>query len=123
MYEVQIVSGFCAAHRLRDYKGKCEHLHGHNYRVQVTARSAALGSGGMVMDFGDLKQAANEVLQRLDHTYLNDIPPFDQIEPSAENIAAYLFQEISTNLVEQADLLYSVSVYESDTSKATFIKD
>lgn len=123
MYEIQIESGFCAAHRLRDYKGKCEHLHGHNYRVQVTARSQALGTGGMVLDFGDLKQAANAVLQRLDHSYLNDLAPFDQIEPSAENIASYLFQEIAENLGDQSDLLYSVSVYESDTSRATFIKD
>lgn len=123
MYEVEIILGFCAAHRLRDYKGKCEHLHGHNYRVHVTARSAALGPGGMVIDFGDLKTAANEVLERLDHSYLNDIAPFDRIEPSAENIAAYLYQEISQNLGNQADLLHRVSVYESDTSRATFVKD
>jgi 6-pyruvoyltetrahydropterin/6-carboxytetrahydropterin synthase len=123
MYEVQIVSSFCAAHRLRDYKGKCEQLHGHNYRIHVTARSPVLIQGGMVMDFGDLKKATNGVLQRLDHSYLNEIAPFDNIEPSAENIAAYLFREIAEELGDQADLLFSVSVYESETSRATFIKD
>ena len=123
MYEVEVVLGFCAAHRLRDYKGKCERLHGHNYRVHVTARSAAPGPGGMVIDFGDLKSAANTVLDRLDHSFLNDISPFDRLEPSAENIAAYLYQEIAERLGEQAHMLHRVSVYESDTSRATFIKD
>lgn len=123
MYEVEIVTGFCAAHLLRDYKGKCEHLHGHNYRVHVTARSAALGPGGMVIDFGDLKSVAQEVVTRLDHAFLNEIAPFDRIEPSAENIAAYLYEEIFRGLGSQSHLLHSVSVYESDTSRATFIKD
>jgi len=123
MYEVEIIEGFCAAHLLRDYKGKCEHLHGHNYRVHVTARRAALGPGGMVIDFGDLKRVAKEVVLRFDHTFLNEIAPFDRIEPSAENIAAHLYEEISRGLENQSDLLYSVSVYESDTSRATFIKD
>ena len=123
MYEVEIVTGFCGAHRLREYKGKCERLHGHNYRVHVTARASSPGPGGMVIDFGDLKEAANRVVQRLDHTYLNDVKPFDEIEPSAENIAAFLYREIAQGLKDRGDLLYSVSVYESDTSKATFVRD
>jgi len=123
MYEIEIITGFCGAHRLRDYRGKCERLHGHNYRVHVTARASAPGKGGMVIDFGDLKEAANSVLQRLDHTYLNDVKPFDEIEPSAENIAAYLYHEISQGLKDRSEFLYSVSVYESDTSRATFVRD
>jgi 6-pyruvoyltetrahydropterin/6-carboxytetrahydropterin synthase len=123
MYEVEIISGFSAAHKLRDYQGKCEHLHGHNYRVYVTARAEAPGAGGMVIDFGDLKKAAGRVLERFDHTYLNDVPPFDRIEPSAENMAAHLFREIESELGVHGKILYSVSVWESDTSRATFLKD
>jgi 6-pyruvoyltetrahydropterin/6-carboxytetrahydropterin synthase len=123
MYEVEITSSFSAAHRLRDYNGKCEQLHGHNYRIQVAARADLLGSGGMVIDFVDLKKALNEILERVDHKYLNDIVPFDKIEPSAENIARFLFDEIAKDLGPQGTLLYSVSVWESDTSRATYVRD
>ena len=123
MYEIEIITGFSAAHRLRDYKGKCEHLHGHNYRVHVVARSDAPGSGGMVIDFGDLKKAANQIMEMLDHKYLNDIVPFDKIEPSAENIAAYIFNQLQEMKPQDANMLYSVSVWESATSRASFIRD
>jgi len=123
MYEVEITTSFSAAHRLRNYNGKCEQLHGHNYKVAVTARAPSPGVSGMVMDFGDLKRAANAVVDKVDHRFLNDLPPFDSIEPSAENLAHFLFQEISTELGDHAQMLYSVSVWESDTSKATYLKD
>ena len=123
MYEVDITIGFAAAHLLRNYKGKCEHLHGHNYRVKVVARALSTGSGGMVIDFGDLKGAAGTVVEKLDHTYLNEVSPFDTIEPSAENIARYLFEEIARMLGDQAKMLHRVSVWESDSSRATFIRD
>lgn len=123
MYEVEIITGFSAAHRLRAYKGKCEHLHGHNYRVHVIARSEAPGHGGMVIDFGDLKKAANQIMDSLDHSYLNDIAPFDKTEPSAENIAAHIFYRLQSIIPQYASMLHSVSVWESDTSRATFIKD
>lgn len=120
MYEVEIIEWFSAAHRLRDYKGKCERLHGHNYKVHVTAGATDLGPGGMVMDFGDLKKATKEVLETLDHAYLNDVAPFDGIEPSAENIARQLFIWIRERLGEAGALLRTVSVWESHTSKATY---
>jgi 6-pyruvoyltetrahydropterin/6-carboxytetrahydropterin synthase len=123
MYEVEIVAWFSAAHRLREYKGKCEQLHGHNYKVQVTARRDQLGPGGMVIDFGDLKRATGAVLEKLDHKYLNDIDPFREVEPSAENIAALLFKEISDQLGKPAGMLHSVSVWESATSRATYMRD
>jgi 6-pyruvoyltetrahydropterin/6-carboxytetrahydropterin synthase len=123
MYEVEIIAGFSAAHRLTNYKGKCEHLHGHNYRVHVMARASSPGDGGMVIDFGELKKAAGVVVEKLDHTFLNDVKPFDKVDPSAENIARFLFDEIRKNLDEQADLLHSVSVWESDSSRATYVKD
>ena len=122
MYEVEIISSFAAAHSLRQYKGKCERLHGHNYRIHVTARSSAPGSDGMVIDFGDLKAVTNEILDCLDHRFLNEIEPFDKIEPSAENIAAFIFQEIELGLNERGVLLNCVGVWESDTSVARYIR-
>jgi len=123
MYEVEIVGGFSAAHRLRNYRGKCEHLHGHNYRVHVIGRSKVLDQGGMVLDFGHLKKVLSSILERLDHSFLNDLPPFDEMEPSAENIAWFLFSEMERELETHGALLHSVSVWESDTSRATFVRD
>lgn len=123
MYEVEIISGFSAAHRLTNYNGKCEHLHGHNYRVHVAARAKSPGDGGMVIDFGDLKTATSAIVERLDHTFLNEVEPFDKIDPSAENIAKFLFDEIGKYLDDRADLLHSVSIWESDSSRATYMRD
>lgn len=123
MFEVEITTGFSAAHRLRNYNGKCEQLHGHNYKVQVCARAPEVGKGGMVIDFGELKRAAAEVLDTLDHRYLNEIEPFDSTEPSAENIARHLFDEIARHLDAEGDNLYSVTVWESDGSRATYTKE
>lgn len=123
MYEVEIIASFSAAHRLRNYNGKCEHLHGHNYRVHVACRAAAPGEGGMVIDFGVLKKATGTVIERLDHTFLNDVQPFDKIDPSAENIARFIYDEIGKNLDDYGDLLHSVSVWESDSSRATYVRD
>jgi len=120
MYEVEIIAGFAAAHRLREYKGKCERLHGHNYRVHVVVRAESPQSGGMIIDFGDLKQVTNRVLEKLDHAFLNEIAPFDKIEPSAENLAAYLFEQISPELGDHGGTLHSVSVWESETARATY---
>jgi 6-pyruvoyltetrahydropterin/6-carboxytetrahydropterin synthase len=125
MFEVEIITGFAAAHRLRDYKGKCERLHGHNYRVHMRVRSEALGPGGMIIDFGDLKKIAAEILDRLDHAYLNDIPPFDRLEPSAENLAAHIFEQFDSELSKHGSkgVLHSVSVWESDSAVATFFRN
>jgi 6-pyruvoyltetrahydropterin/6-carboxytetrahydropterin synthase len=120
MYEIEIIAGFSAAHLLREYKGKCEHLHGHNYKVHVTVQAESPGAGGMIIDFGDLKQITGHVLEPLDHAFLNEIPPFDKIEPSAENLAAHIFDQIAARLPERRGKLNSVSVWESDTAQATF---
>jgi 6-pyruvoyltetrahydropterin/6-carboxytetrahydropterin synthase len=122
MYEVEIRLSFSAAHRLRDYNGKCERLHGHNYKVRVECRASELDSSGMVIDFVDLKKAVGVVLERLDHRFLNDVEPFDRIEPSAENIAAYIFDQTASNLGDKSGLLYGVSVWESDTSRAAYYR-
>lgn len=122
MFEVEIISSFAAAHRLRQYKGKCERLHGHNYRVHVTVRDSSPKSDGMVIDFGDLKTTTNDIIEKLDHRLVNEIRPFDQIEPSAENLAKFIFDEIEQGLGERGHLLYSVGVWESETSVARYYR-
>ena len=119
MFEVTVRQTFSAAHFLRDYKGKCENLHGHNYRVEVTARGEHLGPGGMLVDFVDLKRAARTVIDQLDHTNLNETPPFDPLNPSAENIAWHICTQIQNQLGE-AGQIAEVRVWETDTCVAAF---
>ena len=90
MYSVSVTGTFSSAHNLREYKGKCEALHGHNWRVEVFVRADALGEGGMVLDFRILREETEQVLETLDHHYLNDLPYFQKEEPSSENIARYI---------------------------------
>ena len=109
---------------MRDYHGKCEALHGHNYKVFVHVRGAALNEGGMLLDFTQLKAALKKVLATLDHTNLNDNPFFDQ-NPSAERIALYICQNVQAELdAQKKDVrLYSVDVFETDRNRATYYPD
>ena len=124
MFEVRVEDDFAAAHFLRDYHGKCEALHGHNYKVFVHVRGAALNEGGMLFDFTQLKAALKKVLAALDHTNLNDNPFFDQ-NPSAERIALYICQNVQAELdAQKKDVrLYSVDVFETDRNRATYYSD
>lgn len=120
MYSVSIQTHFSAAHHLRDYHGQCERLHGHNWKVEVTVSAAQLDASGMVIDFTILKQKTAELIKQLDHHYLNDIPPFTTINPSSENIAAYLYTLLAGALQEYNLTLTTVSVWESENSRATY---
>ena len=124
MFEVRVEDDFAAAHFLRDYHGKCEALHGHNYKVFVHVRGKELNEGGMLLDFTQLKAALKKVLATLDHTNLNDNPFFDQ-NPSAERIALYICQNIQAELdAQKKDVrLYSVDVFETDRNRATYYSD
>ncbi len=102
--------------------GKCEHLHGHNFTVEVTVESPALNELGMVMDFRHLKEMTTAVLVSLDHRYLNELPFFQDKNPSAENLAAYIFTELSRQINDGPLRLNSVSVWESETSQATYCR-
>ena len=95
MYELMVESKFAAAHQLRGYEGKCEKLHGHNWRVRVHARASALNRIGMVVDFADLQKLVAEACARFDHQNVNEVPPFDQVNTTAENLARYFFEEAS----------------------------
>ena len=120
MYEVRVEGGFAAAHRLLHYNGKCERLHGHNYKVRVWARGSSLGEGGMLVDFSLLKTAMNKVLSALDHSDLNEIEVFKQ-DPSAERIARYIFDSIKAQ--EPGLLLSAAEVFETETSMARYSPD
>jgi 6-pyruvoyltetrahydropterin/6-carboxytetrahydropterin synthase len=120
MYEIAVHSYFSGAHRLRHLRGKCEELHGHNWKVEVSVVSNRLGKEGVVIDFGVLKQKVENVLKTLDHTYLNDLPFFSRIEPSSENIAKYIFDMLKNKLKGYPGTLKKVTAWESETSGATY---
>lgn len=117
MYEISVEADFAAAHFLSDYHGKCERLHGHNYRVVAHARGTELDSGGMLVDFGVLKKALRGVCERLDHSNLNDLDVF-AANPSAERIARYIFEAVAA--AAPGIPLYAVDVYETPTNRARY---
>ena len=121
MYELTAEGSFSAAHQLRHYRGECERLHGHNWKVEVSLRSEKLDSLGMVMDFKDLKKLMNEVLGGLDHHYLNELPAFKEANPTTENIAEFLYKEIKGKLNKRGIRLQQVKVWENDGSSVAFI--
>ena len=119
MFRARVLGSFSAAHSLREYQGDCERLHGHNYRVEVSVESADLGPAGIVMDFRDLKGLLKGVLDGLDHHYLNELDPFTRVNPSAENIARYIFDTL-WGAVEPPVVLKEVTVWENDTCCVTY---
>ena len=116
MYKIKIEGDFSSAHKLRGYKGKCEELHGHNWRVEVVVISPKLDKIGMVMDFKLLKEKLYGLLEKLDHKYLNSIAYFKKKNPTSENIAKYIYANLKTKIPN----LYSVTVWESDKASATY---
>ena len=123
MYEISVEKHFDAAHYLRGYKGKCEALHGHRFRVVARVRTAQLDDIGIAYDFAELKQHLNEILSRFDHTCINDVPPFDQINASAENIARTIYQELEPKLAGAPVNISSVEVWESPQTRVTYSPD
>ena len=119
MFRAKVLDGFSAAHSLRGYQGDCERLHGHNYRVEISVESAVPDAIGIVMDFRDLKGLLKTVLAGLDHHYLNDLEPFTGKNPSAENIAAYIFDALR-DAVNPPVALTEVTVWENDTCCVTY---
>ncbi len=123
MFEVTVEETFAAGHFLRNYKGKCENPHGHNYKVLVTLQGRELDKAGLLLDFKDLKVVMKAVVERLDHQMINDIKPFDEINPSAENLARYFYQETNTKLrsvTEGRVTVKMVTMFETDTTNATY---
>jgi 6-pyruvoyltetrahydropterin/6-carboxytetrahydropterin synthase len=123
MYELKIITQFAAAHRLENFYGKCEALHGHNWKVEVFLTGDRLDRAGLLLDFGVVKAKAREVLEEIDHKYLNELPAFKEQNPSSENLARYLFQRLSDTLNRDGARVRRVNVWESDTSCAAYYQD
>ena len=122
VWQLTIRSEFCAAHALRHYKGKCEHLHGHNYGVKVVVEGGELTPDTeLLMDFGDLKAILKKILDGLDHRYLNDMPPFDVINPSSENLARFIWKSMEPQLPANVKLV-GVTVAEKGVQSATYME-
>lgn len=120
MFEVSVEHSFAAGHALRGYKGKCENIHGHNYRVRVVISGDKLNSIGLLMDFADVRRKLKVLADSFDHQFLNETEPFKQINPSAENLAYFFAQELQRE-VEQGGLsVTAVTVWETDTTSATY---
>ena len=122
MFEVSVEQSFAAGHALRNYKGACENVHGHNFKVLVTVEGPNLDNAGMLVDFLDVKASMQNVILALDHRFLNEIPPFDVLNPSAENIAEYFYQQMSPGLASAPVpvRIREVKVWETDIQSATY---
>ena len=123
MYELKITTAFAAAHCLREFRGKCEDLHGHNWKIEVYVRSSELDKIGLVIDFKEIKTATSEVLEELDHKYLNDLPAFSVENPSSENIARYIYNALSEKLNRGTIKVYKVTAWESDDACCSYFED
>ena len=120
MYELMVETHFAAAHQLRGYKGKCENLHGHNWRVQVVINAEKLNEIGLAIDFHEFKSTISEFILSLDHSLLNEIFPFTELNPSSENIAKWLNDSINKKITNDNINVFSVTVWESETASATY---
>ncbi|MBW1731801.1 MAG: 6-carboxytetrahydropterin synthase QueD [Deltaproteobacteria bacterium] len=123
MYELKIISHFAGAHQLRNFKGSCEKLHGHNWKVEVCVRGERLGEDGTLVDFQEIKEATKHALDTLDHEFLNELEPFREENPSSENIARYIFRFVAEELADRPVTVSKVTAWESDTACATYYEN
>ena len=125
MFEITVEDTFAAGHYLRDYKGKCEKPHGHNYKVRVTMHGRELDRAGLLVDFKDLREVMRHVIERLDHQMINELAPFTTVNPSAENLAKYFYEETNANLIRATNgrvKVKDVTIWETDTTTATYFE-
>ncbi len=122
-YRMKIITDFAAAHLLRDYAGPCSRLHGHNWKVEVEVTASALDNIGMGVDFRIIKTHTRELIGTLDHRHLNEIPPFDRINPTAENIAAHLYRSLSKVLNDDRVQVSAVTLWETDRACVQYTEE
>lgn len=122
-YTLKILADFASAHTLRNYPGACSRMHGHNWKVEVEVTAAVLNEHEMGMDFKTIKTAARELAKKLDHRYLNDVPPFDVRNPTAENIAQYFYQQLSNTLNNDTASVSAVTIWETDRACVRYTED
>ena len=122
MFEVSVEETFAAGHALRNYHGKCENVHGHNYRVRVTIEGPELDSIGLLVDFTELKRVIREIISGLDHQFINDLPPFRAVNPSAENLAKYFYDQVTGNVksLPAGARVTDAIIWETDTAHAQY---
>lgn len=123
MYLLTVTRRFCAAHHLRDYDGKCANLHGHNYRVEITVAGERLDETGMLIDFAVLKAVCDEVLDRFDHAYLNELPEFAERNVTAEHLAQTVYRQIAERLAAPGVDISEVRLYETEDSATIYRED
>jgi 6-pyruvoyltetrahydropterin/6-carboxytetrahydropterin synthase len=124
MFELMVETHFSSAHQLRGYKGECEKLHGHNWKVQVYVLAEKLNEIDLAIDFHELRRLTEEVVSQLDHSFLNDIFPFTEKNPSSENIAKWIFDSLKKKLGDGEDVnLSAVTIWESETCSATYFEE
>jgi len=122
VYELKVVTQMAAAHQLREFTGKCENLHGHNWRIEIYVIGQELGPNGILIDFKLVKERAHKIIQELDHTFLNHLKPFEKVNPSSENIARFVFSSLSRELNTDQLKVSRVSAWESDSACATYME-
>lgn len=123
MYELMVETQFASAHQLRGYKGNCEKLHGHNWKVQVYVLAEKLNDLDIAIDFHELKRLTGEVVAQLDHGFLNEVFPFTEKNPSSENIAKWIYDSLRKRIIDDNIHLSAVTVWESETASATYFED
>ena len=121
MYELKIITEFSAAHNLRNFRGKCEALHGHNWKVEVVLSGNNLDDSGVVLDFAEVKAATSEIMSEIDHRYLNDLPFFVENNPSSENIARYIFHRLQQRIDNDRVRIKRVTAWESQDACASYL--
>jgi len=120
MYELKIITNFSAAHQLKEFEGACEDLHGHNWKIEVCVTSGSLHEAGVVIDFRTLKKHVNQIMESLDHKFLNELDPFKDQNPSSENIARYVAEQLAILLQDPEIKVSRVTAWESETASATY---
>ncbi len=120
MYELKIISQFAAAHQLRGFKGGCENLHGHNWKIEVHVTGNELQEDGLLIDFRVIKESTERLLNELDHKFLNDLEPFMTLNPSSENIACHIYKSLSRELNNEDIKVSKITVWESDSACASY---
>jgi 6-pyruvoyltetrahydropterin/6-carboxytetrahydropterin synthase len=120
MYKLNVISSFSSAHKLNGYEGLCRNLHGHNWKVRLCVMCDKLDEIGMAMDFGIIKSKLNELLEELDHRFLNDLPAFSEMNPTSENLARYIFEQMGAKLTQCPCEVVEVEVWESEKASVIY---
>jgi 6-pyruvoyltetrahydropterin/6-carboxytetrahydropterin synthase len=123
IYTLKILTDFASAHTLRGYPGECRRMHGHNWKLEVEITAQALDQHGMAIDFKVIKRSTRELCAQLDHRYLNDIPPFDRINPTAENLATFFYHGLREKLNDERVQVSAITLWETERACVRYTED